>query len=74
MIRDYITYEIQKAQSIIEELSIQEEALEEAKTQRNRQKQKEIEETAKQKREAIIKETFSPSAVYHFLAATKEAS
>jgi CRISPR-associated protein Cmr2 len=67
--RDYLTYEIQKNLSSIDELQ----KLEQVVDANKRQDKKEAEEVAKQKRQAIIKRSHSPSTVYQFLAATKEA-
>lgn len=73
MTRDYITYELQEAQSRIENLHLQEQAIEEAKQQRDRQKQRDAERVAEQARESLLRATQSPSAIYHFLVATKRA-
>lgn len=69
MIRDYITFELQQRLSSIDELQRLEQII-----GANRGKDKrEAEEVAKQKRQAILKGSHSPSTVYQFLAATKEA-
>ena len=69
MIRDYIIYEAQKNLSSISELKEIEQQVQ-ARTGRDK---REVEEVARQKRQAIIKASHSPSTVYQFLAATKEA-
>lgn len=73
MTRDYITYELQEAQSRIESLYVQEQAIEEAKQQRDRQKQRDVEKDAERARDVLLSATRSPSAVYQFLAATQRA-
>ncbi len=66
--RDYITYEIQKTLSSIDELQ----ASEQIEAASRGGEKKEAESVTKQKRLVILKRSHSPSAVYQFLAATKE--
>ena len=67
--RDYITHDIQEAQSLLENLSTQEEAIKEGRRQRDRQQQRNAENAASQARDAIIRARHSPTAVYEYLAA-----
>ncbi len=72
MIRDYITYEIQEAQPLIEKIKIKEQSLEDAKAQDDRNEQDEAKKVVEQAWKALIDTTGSPSAIYHFLDLTKE--
>lgn len=73
MTRDYITYELQEVQRLIGNLQTQEYAVEEAKQARDRQRQRDAERDAERAREALLRVTQSPSAIYQFLAATENA-
>lgn len=83
MTRDYITFELQARQTLIDDVYRQEQEIiqakqeeEEAAGQREagraaRQKRKEAESVAKQKRKALLRATRSSAACYHLLAVTK---
>lgn len=69
MIRDYITHELQESLTSIDQLQVIEQDL---KGKRGRDR-RDIEQSAEQKRQSIINKTHSSSAIYQFLATTKEA-
>src|SRR6266567_5058563 len=73
MIRDYITYELQEAQSLIDNLHNQEQTIEDAKQQRDGQRRRDAERAAEQARQTLLHATQSASAIYQFLATTEEA-
>ena len=73
MTRDYITYELQEALSRINNLNTQEQAIEDARQQRDGQRRRDAEQASQQAREALLHAIHSPSAIYQFLAATEEA-
>jgi CRISPR-associated protein Cmr2 len=68
MIRDYITHEIQQTSNLIAELQAIERELKATRGQGRRG----LKRAAEQKREAILNRASSPSAIYQFLAATKD--
>lgn len=74
MTRDYITFELQARQTLIDDVYLQEQEIIQAKQEEEeaaRQKRKEAERVAKQKRKALLGATRSPAACYYLFAVTK---
>ncbi len=71
--RDYTTYVLQEAQPLIQNLYTQEQAIEEAKKLRDRQKQRNAENAAERARKDLLRAGQPPTSLYQFFTATEEA-